>query len=153
MRLISNVFYLSFMAYALAFVGGCASSGGASGTDSQASGNGLMANPALWEANVRERANLRWAHIRNDRFAEALDFYTEASKQGFTAEMVAITKRNISASDGVVDRVECSAEKCEVWVNVTITLRIPRVGNKQQITPLREDWIIEKGAFHLLRPR
>jgi hypothetical protein len=137
-------------AVAAALLGGCATSPN-EGDATEASAPSLRENRAVWEQRARDRANERWAHIKEKRFDKAHTYFTAASSKGFTPEMLSINIQNLRASEGAVDRVECTDEKCEVWVNVSITLRIPRVGNKQQLVPLREDWVIEKNEFHLLR--
>ncbi len=148
----SNLLMLCVTFAAAMLVVGCATlqrGDGASAKD--APGPNLKENRALWEQRSRARANERWALIKEKRFEQAHAYFSPASAQGFTPEMLSINIRNLNASEGTVDRVECTEEKCEVWVNVSITLRIPRVGNKQQLVPLREDWVIEKNEFHLLR--
>jgi uncharacterized protein YceK len=132
-------------------VGGCATLSSGDAAKEDASGPNLMQNRAIWEQRSRDRANERWTHIKEKRFEKAHAYFTAASSKGFTPEMLSINIQNLRASEGTVDRVECTEEKCEVWVNVSITIRIPRVGNKQQLVPLREDWVIEKNEFHLLR--
>jgi hypothetical protein len=113
----------------------------------------LAENKAYWQEQAMQRANLRWAHIRAKRYGEAYAMYTQASRKDFTPEMLARTIQNIRANDGKVDRAECTDEKCEVWVNVELTFKIPRVGNKQQIVPFAEQWVPEEGEIRLLRPQ
>jgi hypothetical protein len=105
-----------------------------------------------WETLVRERADARWKHIEKKDFEPAFDFYTAASKKDLTYQTLALNIKNMRAVTGKADTVECTPEKCDVKVNVTLTVRIPRVGNKQQIVPFQEVWIPENGSLYLIRP-
>jgi hypothetical protein len=150
MQRLFNFLTVSVAFIAAMLVGGCAVlQGGAGATES--SEPNLRENRTVWEQRVTDRANQRWAYIKEKKFEQAHAFFTASSKKDFTAEMLGLNIRNRGMFDGKVDRVECGDEKCEVWVNVSLTIYIQRVGNKQQIVPFKEDWVIEKGEFHLLR--
>jgi hypothetical protein len=105
-----------------------------------------------WEALVRERVDARWKHIEKKDFEPAFSFYTAASRKDLTYQTLALNVRNMRAVTGKADTVECTPEKCDVKVNVTLTVRIPRVGNKQQIVPFQEVWVPENGSLYLIRP-
>jgi hypothetical protein len=108
-------------------------------------------NPKFWETRVVERANQRWAHVRAGEFAKAHALYTEASRRNFTAADFERQIKQTQMNDGVAESAECTVEFCEVALSVKLTLRIPRVGNKQQTAPFRERWVIENGDIYLLR--
>ncbi len=112
----------------------------------------LVFDKAKWEALARERVDARWQHIEKKDFEPAFKMYTEASKKDATFQLLALNIRNMRAIAGKADTIECSPEKCDVKVNVTLVIRIPRVGNKQQIVPFQEVWVPENGSLYLIRP-
>jgi hypothetical protein len=106
---------------------------------------------ADWEKVAEARANARWAAIVKKDFAAAFAMYTESSRKVMTEDGLRGAIKQSRMLSGTVDRVECDAEKCDVWVNVMVMHRIPRVGNKQQMVPFKEVWVPEKGTLHLIR--
>jgi hypothetical protein len=112
----------------------------------------LTFDKAKWEALARERADARWQFIEKKDFEPAFNFYTAASRKDATYQLLGLNVRNMRAVTGKADTIECTPEKCDVKVNVIITIRIPRVGNKQQTVPFNEVWVPEKGSLYLIRP-
>jgi hypothetical protein len=104
-----------------------------------------------WEKLAMQRADERWRLVSEKKFDEAFAMYTEASRINVNAAWLAAGIRNMRALGGKSEKAECTPEKCIVSVNVTISFRIPRVGNKQQIVPFNEIWMPEKGALYLIR--
>lgn len=111
----------------------------------------LKDGKAFWEARALERANTRWEHIVAKDFDKAFNMYTTTSRKAFSPELLRRTIAHTKMIDGKVDRVVCGDESCEVWVNTTLIISIPRVGNKQQIVPFREQWVVEDNEIRLLR--
>jgi hypothetical protein len=111
----------------------------------------IKEDPKFWEKRTMERANQRWAHIRAKEFEQAFAMYTQTSQKDFSAEMLSRQIAQTRMSNGIAESVECNEEVCEVTVNIEITMRIPRVGNKQQTVPFKEQWIVEAGEIRLLR--
>lgn len=111
----------------------------------------LVFDKATWENLAKARADERWRLIQEKKFDEAFAFFTEASQKNFSSQALAVGIRNMRFTGGKAEEATCTAEKCEVTVNVSITVRIPRVGNKQQVVPFKEVWIPEKGSLYLIR--
>ena len=112
---------------------GCASMGGVT-KDSPA---------AEKEAVVGERAKARWeALIRRD-YREAYGYFSPPSKDqttlsAFEAKVAPIEYRTVK-----IDKVQCAAEACTV--RLTLTYDYPQARVKGVVTPLDENWIIDKG--------
>lgn len=111
----------------------------------------IKEDPKFWEKRAMERANQRWVHIRAREFEQAFAMYTQASQKDFSAEMLSRQITQTRMSNGIAESAECKEEVCEVTVNIEITMRIPRVGNKQQTVPFKEQWMVEAGEIRLLR--
>lgn len=124
--------------------GGCATVGAPSVPE-------LVFEKAGWETLAKARADERWRLIQDKKYEEALALYTESSRKNFSALALATGVRNMRVIGGKAEEAVCSAEKCEVTVNLTISMRIPRVGNKQQVVPFKEVWVPEKGGLYLIR--
>jgi PBP1b-binding outer membrane lipoprotein LpoB len=134
------------------FVGGCATTTTPNTSDAERR-SAVQLDRTKWESVARERADARWEHISAKRFKEAFAMYTDASRRDISPDHLARDIRNIRALSGKVDTVACDADKCDVRVNVTLVIRIPRVGNKQQTVPMTEVWIPEAGEMRLIRPQ
>jgi hypothetical protein len=138
--------------YALCFALPLAIAACASAPPTPSAPAALIFDKEKWEALVRERVDARWQYIEKKDFEPAFAFYTAASRKDLTYQTLALNIRNMRAVTGKADTVECTPEKCDVKVNVTLTVRIPRVGNKQQTVPFQEVWIPENGSLYLIRP-
>lgn len=116
-----------------AVVAGCATLGGLS-KDSPA---------AEKQSVVAERAKARWQALIKRDYQEAYGYFSPASKEttslsAYQAKIAAINYRSVS-----VDKVECVAEVCTV--KLTLTYDYPPAKAKGVVTPLDENWIIDKG--------
>ena len=116
-----------------AVVAGCASLGGLS-KDSPA---------AEKESAVAERAKARWQALIKRNYQEAYGFLSPASRDAtslaaYQSKIAAIDYRSVS-----VNKVECAAEVCTV--KLTLTYDYAPGKAKGVVTPLDENWIIDKG--------
>jgi hypothetical protein len=116
-----------------ALAAGCATMGGLS-KDSPA---------AAKESVVAERAKARWQALIKRNYQEAYGFFSPASKEttsltAYQAKIAAINYRSVN-----IDKVECAAEVCTV--KLTLTYDYPPAKAKDVVTPLDENWIIDKG--------
>jgi hypothetical protein len=107
----------------------------------------------VWEAMAIQRANERWRLIQQKNYAEAFAYYTAASRKDVTPANLETNIRNMRASAGNAVAADCNPEKCTVSVDTTVSIRIPRVGNKQQTVPFPEVWVPENGSLYLIRPQ
>lgn len=106
---------------------------------------------AYWEAKAKVAAEQRWSQIAADNYDAAHAAFTEASKVAYTPSDLRSHWGQFRPQGGTVDSVKCSQELCTVRVLVSLSVRIPRVGFKQQRVPFVERWILEKGNLHLIR--
>ncbi len=111
----------------------------------------IKEDPKFWQKRAVERANQRWAHIRAKEYEKAFAMYTQVSQKDFSPEILGRQIAQTRMSNGVAESAECKEEACEVTVNIDITIHIPRVGNKQQTVPFKEQWVVESGEIRLLR--
>jgi hypothetical protein len=116
-----------------AVLAGCASLGGLS-KDSPA---------AEKESAVAERAKARWQALIKRNYQEAYGFFSPASRDTtslavYQAKIAPIDYRSVS-----IDKVECVAEVCTV--KLTLTYDYPQAKATGVVTPLDENWIIDKG--------
>jgi hypothetical protein len=122
------------MAVAVAAVAaGCASMGGLT-KDSPA---------AEKEAVVGERAKARWEALIRKDYGEAYGYFSPPSKDrttlsAFQAKVASIEYRAVK-----IDKVQCAVETCTV--RLTLTYDYPQARAKGVVTPLDENWIIDKG--------
>ena len=112
---------------------GCASPGGLS-KDSPA---------AEKESAVAARAKARWQALIQRNYPEAYGFFSAASRDttslaAYQSKIAAIDYRSVS-----IDKVQCAAEVCTVYL--TLTYDYPPAKAKGVVTPLDENWIIDKG--------
>ena len=120
-----------FMAVAL--VTGCAAMGGLS-KDSPA---------AAKEAAVAERANARWQALIKRNYEEAYGFFSASSKEATTLARFQAKVEPIQYRSVKIDKVECAAEVCNV--KLTLTYDYPPAKTTGVVTPLDENWIIDRG--------
>jgi hypothetical protein len=104
-----------------------------------------------WEARAMDRATQRWTFVNNKQYDKAYEFFTDASKKGYSVLDFATQVRQLRSTDAKVKSASCLADVCEVVTDVTLTISIPRVGNKQQVLPMPEQWRIENGEIRLIR--
>jgi hypothetical protein len=119
---------------AVAVVAGCANTGGGLAPDSPA---------ALKEKVVAERANARWQALIKRDYDGAYAFFSPASRETtslskFQAQIQAIEYRAVA-----IEKIECGAEVCKVTLQVTYDF--PPAKIRGVVTPLDENWIIDKG--------
>jgi hypothetical protein len=107
----------------------------------------------VWEALAVQRANERWQLIQQQKLPPAFEYYTAASRRDVTVANLEANIRNMRASAGKAVSAECAPDQCTVTVDTTVTIRIPRVGNKQQTVPFTEVWVPENGSLYLIRPQ
>jgi hypothetical protein len=126
--------WLKALAVAVAaLVAGCAAPGGLS-KDSPA---------AEKETVVAERAKARWQALIKRDYQEAYGYFSTASKDttslaAYQSKIAAMDYRSVS-----INKVECVAEVCTV--KLTLTYDYPPAKAKGVVTPLDENWIIDKG--------
>ncbi len=106
---------------------------------------------AYWEAKAKAAAEQRWFQIAADNYDAAYAAFTEASKVAYTSSDLRSHWGQFRPRGGTVDSVKCSQELCTVRVLVSLSVRIPRVGLKQQQVPFIEGWIVEGGDMRLIR--
>jgi hypothetical protein len=116
-----------------AVVAGCAGMGGLT-KDSPA---------AEKEAVVGERAKARWEALIKRNYQEAYGYFSPPSRNqttlsAFEAKLAPIEYRAVR-----IDKVECAGEVCTV--KLTLTYDYPPARAKGVVTPLDENWIIDKG--------
>lgn len=128
-----------------AFLSGCATPG------SSQSGEVLAYDKTKWESLAVARADERWRLIGEKKFDQAFEYFTVASRRDVTSTVVATQARNLRVESAKADSAVCTPEQCEVTINLTVNLRIPRVGNKQQTFPFKEYWAPEAGTLRLIR--
>ncbi len=119
---------------AAALVAGCATGGGNLAKDSPA---------AMKEAVVAERAKGRWQSLIKRDYEGAYTYFSPSSREAtslanFQTRIAAIEYRAVS-----IDKVECVAEVCKVYL--TLTYDYPPAKVTGVVTPLDESWIIDQG--------
>lgn len=98
---------------------------------------------ALKEKVVAERANARWQALIERDYAKAYTFFSPASRETtplarYREQIQAIEYRAVK-----IDKVECVEAVCKV--KLTLTYDFPPAKARGVVTPLDEDWIIDKG--------
>jgi hypothetical protein len=121
-------------AIAAVVAAGCATTSGGLAPDSPA---------AMKEKVVAERANARWQALIERDYGKAYAFFSPASREAtslskYQAQIQAIEYRAVK-----VDKVECVEAVCKVML--TLTYDFPPAKVRGVVTPLDEDWIIDKG--------
>jgi hypothetical protein len=126
---------------AAAVAAGCAAPGGELAPDSPA---------ALKEKVVAERASARWQALIKRDYEGAYAFLSPASREvtslsKFQGQIQAIQYRAVA-----VEKVECAAEVCKVMLKLTYDY--PPAKIRGVVTPLDENWIIDRGqAWYVFR--
>jgi hypothetical protein len=116
-----------------AALAGCASPGGLS-SDSSATEK---------ESVVAERAKARWQALIKRNYQEAYGYFSPASKDTTSLAVYQAKVAGIDYRAVRIDKVECKAEVCTV--KLTLTYDYPQSKAKDVVTPLDENWIIDKG--------
>lgn len=112
----------------------------------------LPEDPSLWAPLVVKRAEARWQLMSEGKYEAAFVYFTEASKKDVDAETLRAVWSKFRPAGAVAEPPTCSKEEgCLVTVMVKMTISIPRVGFRQQIVPMVERWLPEKGDFSLIR--
>ena len=118
---------------AVALLAACAAMGGLS-KDSPA---------AAKEAAVAERANARWQALIKRNYEEAYGFFSASSKEATTLARFQAKVGPMQYRSVKIDKVECAAEVCTV--RLTLTYDYPPAKATGVVTPLDENWIIDRG--------
>ena len=112
----------------------------------------LPEDPALWASLVAKRAQARWQLISEGKYETAFGYFTEASRKESDADALRAVWSKLRPEGAVAEPPACSKEEgCLVTMMVKMTISIPRVGFRQQIVPMVERWMPEKGDFSLIR--
>lgn len=111
----------------------------------------LKAGSTFWQDRIKARATERWALIANKNYEESYAYLSEASR-AFTG--ISLYQSQLFSNHyvgGAVEAVECDAAICNVSIMANVNHRIPKIGTRLIVVPLRETWIVEKGDAWLLR--
>ena len=112
----------------------------------------LPEDPSLWAPLVVKRAEARWQLMSEGKYEAAFGYFTDASKKDADADTLRAVWSKFRPADAVAEPPTCSKEEgCLVTMMVKMMISIPRVGFRQQIVPMVERWMPEKGDFSLIR--
>ncbi len=125
---------------------GCAS------TPEAKQASALPEDPSLWAPLVVKRAEARWQLMSEGKYEAAFGYFTEASKKDADADMLRTVWSKFRPEGAAAEPPACSKDEgCLVTMMVKMMISIPRVGFRQQIVPMVERWMPEKGDFSLIR--
>lgn len=99
-----------------------------------------------------DAANARWKLLLKRDFGKAFEYFTEASKDGITPEFLAGYVDTIKAQNAEATNAECTDERCEVQLRLTVGIPVPRMSPRLVDIPLKETWLVEHGKIKLVRP-
>ena len=112
----------------------------------------LPEDPSLWAPLVVKRAEARWQLMSEGKYEAAFGYFTDASKKDADADTLRAVWSKFRPEGAVAEPPTCSKEEgCLVTMMVKMMISIPRVGFRQQIVPMVERWMPEKGDFSLIR--
>ena len=112
----------------------------------------LPDDPSLWAPLVVKRAEARWQLMSEGKYEAAFAYFTDASKKDADADMLRSVWSKFRPEGAVAEVPACSKDEgCLITMMVKMTISIPRVGFRQQIVPMVERWMPEKGDFSLIR--
>jgi hypothetical protein len=126
--------------FTLLFALGCASTAAPAAPDR-----------AQWPTLVKARAEARWKLIASDNYEAAMQYFTVASAKGYNASMLSNVWKPLRPTGAIASDVSCDGEVCSATMNTSISVKLPRVGFRQQTVPLVERWVLENGEFRLIR--
>ena len=111
-------------------------------------GISVDSSPQAKQRLVAERAQARWQVLMKGDVEGAYQFLSAGSKAVTSLDLYKAKIRPGMWREAKVDKVECEAEICKVWMQITYDTR--RMRGIQ--TPLDESWIIENGsAWYIYR--
>ena len=70
----------------------------------------------------------RWQLVIENKYAEAYQFFSEASRQGLTVETFERQMRSVGVKSVTVKSVQCGAEQCQANLETVVEYAIPRIG-------------------------
>ena len=111
----------------------------------------LAENPAIWVEIAKKRSVERWQLLLASQYDKAFAMYTTPSKANFDAAGLRAMVGGMRTKAANVTDATCNPEYCEVGVDITVTIRLQRVGLKQQVVPVRERWVVEDSELRLIR--
>lgn len=111
----------------------------------------LTEDKAFWEARVAERAKARWQLVIAGKYADAYQFFSEASRQGLTVETFERQMRSVGVKDVTVKSVQCGAEQCRANLETVVEYAIPRIGRRAMPLPVDEVWVVSNKDAHIVR--
>ena len=111
----------------------------------------LAEDRAFWEALVAERAKARWQLVIENKYAEAYQFFSEASRQGLTVETFERQMRSVGVKSVTVKSVQCGAERCQANLETVVEYAIPRIGRRSMPLPVDEVWVVSNKDAHIVR--
>lgn len=111
----------------------------------------FKAGSIFWQDRIKARASERWALIASKNYEESYAYLSEASRAftGFSLYQSQLLSNNYVS--GAVEAVECDDSFCTASIMANVNHRIPKMGTRLIIVPLRETWIVEKDDAWLLR--
>ncbi|MCU0756732.1 MAG: hypothetical protein MUE46_16740 [Xanthomonadales bacterium] len=132
--------------------GGGTRTAGAAGTDADGS-----SAPARAEDRVSARATERWQLLVAGKFAEAYEYLSPGYRDvvSFAEYDKQLQARQIRWIDARAIDAECSAEKCQVRIQMNYVVRVPTlgVGEVPVTTTLTETWLASDGGWYFLPDR
>ena len=99
-------------------------------------------------AAVRERAEARWQALIKDDIATAYGYLSPTTRDVVSLDQYRGKVARRAFREVKIDAVECESELCKVKLRLTYDRR----AMKGMITPLEENWIIERGQFWYVLP-
>ena len=144
---IRRAFALGIAAYVSFGLTGCTTSPERSPSSVTVAANG----PKL-SVQAVEAANARWKLLLKRDFARAFEYFTDASKDGITPEFLAGYVDTIKAQNAEATDAECTDDRCEVQLRLTVGVPVPRMSPRLVDIPLKETWLVEHGKIKLVRP-
>ena len=98
-------------------------------------------SPEAQQAAVAKRVNARWDALLKGDLDGAYALLSPASREATTLEQFKKNTRKAGFRAAKIDKIDCSAELCNVKLVVTYDHRLM----KGVQTPVEETWIFDKG--------
>jgi hypothetical protein len=104
-----------------------------------------------WEKRVSDRAEQRWVDAIAGRTQAAFALYSKSSRVDYPESMVKRHVDSLRATGAKVVSAKCSEKSCNVTLEISVQVAVPRISARAFPIPAQERWVLEDGDVYFVR--
>ncbi|TAG49437.1 MAG: hypothetical protein EAZ30_03290 [Betaproteobacteria bacterium] len=96
-------------------------------------------------------ADKRWQQLVAGEYKAAFESFTAASKVGIDSDFLLGYVTNLNAKGAKSRSAKCEAARCEVKMDLTVNIKIPKIAPRLMEIPHREVWVLDDTGLKMIR--